>query len=292
MSPGRLSSDPRVRRMLISLYRLQAGMRGRGEGPRVLANGMPKSGTHLLSSLLSNMPGLYFSGRHYSLGDFSRPTPQPGAQDGVDWRRVKRTLTAVKPGQFMTAHFPADPRLLELLEELGYRTLVIFRDPRDTVVSNAFYIAREQHHWLHDEFVSAFPSTEDRIMACITGLPSTPHRKGLESIGGRMGRQLPWLDDPSTLVCRFEDLVGSSGGGDDASQRGLVQAVGRHLNRDLTDDQIASVARDTWSQESPTFRKGVSGDWKNHFTEEHKRAFKDAAGEYLVALGYEKNGNW
>ena len=40
------------------------------------------------------------------------------------------------------------------------------------------------------------------------------------------------------------------------------------------------------------YRKGVAGDWKNHFTENHKKAFKDIAGQVLIELGYEKNMDW
>lgn len=39
-------------------------------------------------------------------------------------------------------------------------------------------------------------------------------------------------------------------------------------------------------------RKGVSGDWREVFTERDKRIFKEEAGELLVDLGYEKDLNW
>ena len=40
------------------------------------------------------------------------------------------------------------------------------------------------------------------------------------------------------------------------------------------------------------FRKGVAGDWKNTFTEGDKSIFKEAAGDLLVRLGYEKDAGW
>lgn len=39
-------------------------------------------------------------------------------------------------------------------------------------------------------------------------------------------------------------------------------------------------------------RKGVSGDWKNHFTPAVKKKVKDVAGEALIALGYEEGLDW
>lgn len=40
------------------------------------------------------------------------------------------------------------------------------------------------------------------------------------------------------------------------------------------------------------FRKGIVGDWKNHFTEELKEYFKERTGDLLVQAGYEKNMDW
>jgi len=39
-------------------------------------------------------------------------------------------------------------------------------------------------------------------------------------------------------------------------------------------------------------RKGVAGDWRNHFTDRIKRAFKARYGGLLVATGYEKDLDW
>ncbi|MGL5080948.1 MAG: sulfotransferase domain-containing protein [Microcoleaceae cyanobacterium] len=39
-------------------------------------------------------------------------------------------------------------------------------------------------------------------------------------------------------------------------------------------------------------RKGVAGDWKNHFEEIHKQVFKQKYDSLLVQLGYEQNDNW
>lgn len=40
------------------------------------------------------------------------------------------------------------------------------------------------------------------------------------------------------------------------------------------------------------YRKGVSGDWRNHFEEADKDAFKSVTGDRLMRLGYERNDNW
>lgn len=40
---------------------------------------------------------------------------------------------------------------------------------------------------------------------------------------------------------------------------------------------------------SSRYRKGVTGDWKNTFTEEDRRIFEEIAGDLLAKLGYEEN---
>jgi hypothetical protein len=39
-------------------------------------------------------------------------------------------------------------------------------------------------------------------------------------------------------------------------------------------------------------RKGVAGDWVNHFSREASKIFNDLAGDTLIKLGYETDANW
>jgi hypothetical protein len=45
-------------------------------------------------------------------------------------------------------------------------------------------------------------------------------------------------------------------------------------------------------KKSHTFRSGRTGGWVNHFSEEHKKLFKEITGDLLVRLGYEENNDW
>ena len=40
------------------------------------------------------------------------------------------------------------------------------------------------------------------------------------------------------------------------------------------------------------FSKGVSGDWRNHFTPRVVEAFNKKFGDLLIAGGYEQDQNW
>jgi len=39
-------------------------------------------------------------------------------------------------------------------------------------------------------------------------------------------------------------------------------------------------------------RKGIAGDWRNHFTTRVKEVFKQRYGHVLIATGYEPDLNW
>ena len=43
---------------------------------------------------------------------------------------------------------------------------------------------------------------------------------------------------------------------------------------------------------SSFIRKGVSGDWVNHFTKDTSRLFHELAGDALLALHYEEDPEW
>lgn len=40
------------------------------------------------------------------------------------------------------------------------------------------------------------------------------------------------------------------------------------------------------------YRKGISGDWKNHFKKEHKTYFKEQWGDFIIWRDYEKDYDW
>lgn len=40
------------------------------------------------------------------------------------------------------------------------------------------------------------------------------------------------------------------------------------------------------------YRKGIAGDWINHFNENHRQFFKKEFNDLLIKLGYEKTSNW
>jgi hypothetical protein len=136
-------------------------------------------------------------------------------------------------------------------------------------------------------------SDDERLMETILSFKAevsegTPLRSAFDTFAGC----LPWLDHPSTLVVRFEDLIGPRGGGNPNVQRATIKKLGAFVERSLADDQVGEIAQKMYAKTSSTFRKGEVGDWRNHFTEAHRRAFKEVMGDRLVRFGYEQDMDW
>lgn len=284
----------RIRALAIRAYRIYAQSIVIYPRPRVLVASLPKAGSHLLTSLLRRLPRMMFSGRHYTPDDFVLLSP-PQRSDGLrewDWDALRRALTAVRHGQFLTAHWPERREVSGMLQELGYRVILMLRDPRDVVVSQTFYITRSRRHHLYRRYNEELATNDDRLMASIRGLPANEHGRGVGSIGQRLAGQMRWLEALNVHDCRFEALVGERGGGSGEAQQREVQAIAGHVGRPVSPQKASELGREIWSGGSSTFRKGQSGDWRNHFTEAHTSAFKEVAGSRLVDLGYERDLDW
>lgn len=282
------------------VYRLYAGIRVDLRPPRVFANSLPKAGTHLLTALLSALPQMMHSGRHVRLHEYpvrdgvgrSGTQPRPGGAGPIDWAAVAVDLAKVRNGQYATGHFPHSPDAARVLRDLGFGTLMLYRDPRDMAVSDVFYVLGKPEHPQHHRFAEVCRTDHARLLLSITGCPADQHGPAVPSAGERLRAYQPWLDDPSVHRCRFEDLVGLRGGGDGGRQLQQIHAIAAFLDRELSEEQAAQVAALAWQQKSRTFRKGAIGDWVNHFTDEHRAVFKQVAGAPVIALGYERDDGW
>lgn len=111
------------------------------------------------------------------------------------------------------------------------------------------------------------------------------------SFQGMLEGALLWLKRPDRLVVQFEDLVGPSGGGTLLGQKKAILRVAKILNVRLTREKFEFVLNNLFGNqvgpESPTFRKGQIGKWKETFKPHHIALFNERWGRYQLALGYD-----
>jgi hypothetical protein len=107
----------------------------------------------------------------------------------------------------------------------------------------------------------------------------------VESVRRTYESYLPWLDQPSVLSIRFEDAVGDR---DTTLDRMLDYLESRGLPTKLTRAACKETLNRSMSPDrSPTFRKGASGGWREHFSDRNVTEFRTKTGELLSILGYE-----
>ncbi len=118
-------------------------------------------------------------------------------------------------------------------------------------------------------------------------------RDGMRMVGvrGRYDAVFRWLDTGNVMCLRFEDLINNR----ESTLNGMLDYIENSTGYKIPtprSEAIPILVKAIQPRKSHTFRGGRTGDWRSHFTEEHKKMFKDAAGNLLVELGYEKNNDW
>ena len=244
----------------------------RGRSPRVLSVSLPKAGTHLLERALCLHPGLY---RKLMPTVWPEALARRGGLPGL--------LRTLSPGQIAIAHIPFREGYREMLERSRTSTLFLVRDPMDIVVSQAHYAVKHRNHPYHESFARA-PDLRGRIEIAIDGDAAA----GLDSIAQRLDRYEGWLSG-ADLVVRFEDLVGPGGGGDRDAQHAILQDIYRHLGVESDPRLVERVCDRLFSSESPTFRAGAIGGWREHMDDELLGRFRTAVGNRRSRYGY---GGW
>jgi len=254
------------------------------DAPPVFGNSKPKSGSHLLLQILNGftqiMPYRYVD------ADPIRTIQKDGGRRTVD--RVAAGLQNVPQGVIGWGYVEASPENVAVLCQPNRVNYFIYRDPRDMLVSQVFF-ATDMHeeHGMH-EYYKSLPDFAARLNVAITGID----RDGLKmvSVKQRYEGVFQWLEQKNVMCIRFEDLINNR----DATLNAMLDEVEKTGYRIPTprEKALAVLVDAIQPGKSHTFRSGKTGGWKQHFTEEHKKLFKDVAGDLLVRLGYEQGNDW
>jgi len=203
-------------------------------------------------------------------------------------------------------HLHYRPEYVPVFIETESPFLFGYRDPRDLVVSMARFMK-------HDKIsgVDAL-SMNDLMLKLIQDNYLTSHQKqdDFSTSGHPPVRDifdlynniyLPWRNVPGCYSVRFENLIGAQGGGSDEKQLEEIKNIAKHIGVSITREKAKKIAENLFGgtltfnatvNMAGTEQAGQIGSWKSCFTEEHKRLFKEVAGQLLIDLGYEADMNW
>jgi hypothetical protein len=188
----------------------------------------------------------------------------------------------------------------------------VSRDGRDVAVSLYFHHLYELRRGsLRAGHIDAYlrrvlgspydlAAVEANLPRFIASLGAHPFGGILRASGNRRFQPWPghiadWRGRPAVLQTRYEDFI--------ADTAGELGRVARWIGAPLPVEDIAQIAarhsfaavtgRPAGEAEPTAFaRKGIVGDWRNHFTRAAAEAYAEFAGGALIALGYEPNADW
>jgi hypothetical protein len=252
--------------------------------PVLLGISFPKSGTHLLDQILLGFSKVApFSTRLHSFyAEYEGESGRKRApEQALAW------LDALRPCDVASAHLFARPEAVDRVIGPAFVPYFIFRDPRDVVVSHVFYVTDMEARHVHHDYYASLPDFDARLKTSILGRPEMDVE--FPDILGRFTPYVGWLDRPEVLTIHFEDLVHDRLAALTRIMDHFLARVPLQAPRERILDPLESSIN---PGKSPTFRSGKTGEWRKLFTPEHKRIFKDAAGDLLIRLGYEKDNDW
>jgi len=254
------------------------------DAPPVFGNSKPKSGSHLLLQILNGftqiMPYRYVDANPV------RTITKDGRRRSSD--KILSELEKIPGGVIGWGYLEVTKENVSFLASSGRVNYFIYRDPRDMLISQVFFATdMYEEHGMH-AYYKSLPDFGARLRVAITGI----ERDGLRmvSVKKRYEGVFQWLEQKNVLCIRFEDLINKR----DATLNAMLAEVEKTGYRIPTprEKALSVLVEAIQPKKSHTFRSGKTGGWRDHFTDDHKKLFKDVAGDLLVRLGYETSNDW
>jgi hypothetical protein len=271
---------------------------------RIIANSLPKSGTHLLTRLL-HLLKLKEANLHLS-GSLVRPKSKyrfinymkrkqiilnenkQGLAVDLDYPNVKvdskwllNRLDKLPKHSFCQGHLPYTLELEEAFEKINYKVLHIYRDPRDVLISFCNHQLRYNNYPMHTLYKNL--SKYDQVKMTIRG-NNDYYYAGIKD---RINNSIGWIHSKKIFSVKFEDLIGVKGGGNINKQIKAISEICNYLNFQLTESKTEHLCNSIFYEKSETFFKGRIGAWKK----EDKlviRMIETELANLINILGYDK----
>uniref|UniRef100_A0A8K9XDH5 Sulfotransferase n=1 Tax=Oncorhynchus mykiss TaxID=8022 RepID=A0A8K9XDH5_ONCMY len=147
-----------------------------------------------------------------------------------------------------------------------FQMLVVFRNPKDTVVS--------YYHFMNTNPVLPNAKSWDSFF--------TDFMEGEVAWGSYFNHALAWeklMDNPNILMATYEQMKENLGQG--------VQQISKFFDFSLTEEQVQTIAgsKNTHGKHGNVFfRKGEVGDWKNHLSEAQSKQMDEKFEKHLVLV--------
>lgn len=195
----------------------------------------------------------------------------------------------IQPGKIYPTVYVTREQFYSVKLPASWKRFVVIRDLRDTLISVYFSI-RFSHQAIADEIV--------KWRAVLDALSK---EKGLlylldEWLPRCAVIQQSWLGGEDPLL-KYEELLGNDVG---IFEEILIDRCQLPVSREYFREVVLAnkferltAGRERGVEDIKSHeRKGISGDWKNHFTDKVTEKFKKKYGKLLIDTGYEKTLDW
>ena len=198
----------------------------------------------------------------------------------VSRKYIDNLLRRIRPGKFCTAHIGYTSDLLHKIIRNGFSPIVIIRDPRAVIVSFVHYVIKNRRLALHD-FLHGLDN-EQRYRIVLHGVNTK--RASLQPLRVRIQALESWLYSEHVLQLRFEDIIGSSGGGSSENQQRELHRLCEWL--DIPSGRIDYVAENLYGPGRATFRKGTIDSWRKELPERIIMEVEEQLGDIMKKWKY------
>jgi Wzt C-terminal domain/Sulfotransferase domain len=198
-------------------------------------------------------------------------------------------LCPLQPGKVYPTAYITKQQFDSIRLPKNWRRFVVIRDLRDTLVS-AYFSIKVSH-----------PIIAPQLAQWRSVLQSSSSEDGMiylmdEWLPLCARIQVSWVE-ASESVIKYEDLLEHDL---EILERVLLDECQLPVSRERLREVILSTRFERLSKGRERghedvmahVRKGIAGDWRNHFSDRVKHSFKARYGGLLVATGYEKDLNW
>ena len=250
--------------------------------PRMYINGFPKSGLHLAERMVVSM----FDPVR---GDYNWYGTNPWSTERRNLEEAA-TLAVIQPGQYLHGHTGWLKTMEELFIGLEIGMVLVYRDLRDVVVSQAYHILSDSDMLNHPARDLYSDNLQEVMRDVIVGIDR------FDGIFERWDTYAPWLEKDFVFPITYREMLRKP---QKAAKRFLEYSLGLAYDEDfyieeglkemLIENMVAMLKQRT----SATFRKGKTGGWKDAFTPELVELFKEHdKNNVMVKLGFEKDNRW
>jgi len=264
--------------------------------PKIMILSFPKAGTHMAEQMVQPIASPVrnpivnqaWCGNIGGNGFWNIENPRIG--EHAQYERLSMCM----PGQYYKSHSVYRKVFGNFINMCGYGVIFMYRDLRDVAVSWAHHVTNATGSTNHPAkkfflMIKADGGFDAVLEAIIDGVGPLP------GVIEHWEEFAPWLDQDWVHPVKFEDMRENP----EEVAEGIVQyLIGR--TREIREEtlEISAVSKMKFKEmadetrkrkQSPTFRKGKPGGWKEEFSSCAAQKFVEHGGhDWLVKLGYEE----